>query len=298
MFHADATPLAPPPPLDCRGRPLRFDGPTHLMGIVNVTPDSFSDGGRFLDPRSAVAHGLELERAGAAILDVGGESARPGASAVSAAEEIDRVVPVIRGLVEAGSGALLSVDTMKPEVARAALEAGAHLVNDVTGLGHDPGLAAVAASFGAPLVLMHMRGTPATMSSLTDYPAGDLLGALERFFRERIALASDQGLAPAQIVLDPGVGFAKTAPQSFELVRHLARLAALGRPLLLGPSRKSFLAWALGEPRRPPQEREWATAASVACGIFAGAHIVRVHDVVAMRDVARVADGVVGRESL
>ena len=256
------------------------------MGILNVTPDSFAESGSTLDPAAAVDAALRMEADGADIIDVGGESTRPGATPLSAAEEIARVIPVIRGL--AGRlRAPISVDTYKAEVATAALDAGATMINDISGLRFDPGLAPVAAGRGAALVLMHTRGGPATMHAEAAYE--DLKGEIVTELRGSMALALDAGVPPEAIVLDPGIGFAKRASHSYGVLAHLDELVrALDRPLLVGPSRKSFMRDALDD--RPAHERDWGTAAAVTAAVLAGAHIVRVHAVKDMMQVVKVAD--------
>lgn len=269
-----------------RGRVLALDRPL-VMGILNVTPDSFSDGGRFLDPDAAVRRAREMAAAGADLIDLGGESTRPGAAEVTADEEAARVVPVLRALRHA-LDVPLSVDTRKAAVARAALDAGAHVVNDVSGLG-DPGMAATVAAWGAGLVLMHMRGTPATMQSRADY--ADVVDEVAAELAASLARADAAGVARERVVLDPGIGFAKTADHNWALLGALPRLAALGHPLLLGVSRKSFLGALLadgsGAPR-PVEQREDATTALSALAAAAGVWGVRVHEVAASLDAVRV----------
>jgi len=260
---------------------------TLVMGVLNVTPDSFSDGGRFLDPERAAAHALAMERAGADLIDLGGESTRPGSAGVSAEEELARVLPVLERL----RGRLrvpVSIDTSKPAVAEAALAAGAQLINDITGLRADPRLAEVARRRRVPLILMHIRGTPRTMQELP--PAKNILREVARGLRWSVARALRAGLRRSQLVIDPGIGFGKTAVQNYELIAHLDRLRSLRLPILIGPSRKSFLAKVLDD--AAPDDRLLGTAAAVAASILAGAHIVRVHDVAAMAQVARIADAV------
>jgi dihydropteroate synthase len=243
------------------------------MGIVNVTPDSFSDGGRYLDAAAAIAHGRELLDEGADILDVGGESTRPGAAAVGPEEEAARVVPVIEAL--AAEGARMSVDTSKAEVAAAALAAGAEIVNDVTALG-DPAMAPVCAEAGCGLILMHMKGTPRTMQEDPRYD--DVAAEVAAFLEERLRFAVDAGVSEDHICLDPGIGFGKTVEQNFELVRRLDVLLALGRPVVVGFSRKSSLGRLLGD----PAATTGSAAASVGAAVAAyerGATILRVHDV-------------------
>lgn len=263
------------------------DGPTFaLMGIVNVTPDSFSDGGDFLDPAAAVAHGLALEADGAAILDVGGESTRPGAEPVEADEESRRVVPVIEALVAAGVRAQISVDTMKAEVAERALTAGATLVNDVTALRAAPRLAELSAAAGADLCLMHMRNLPGQAPQPPRY--ADIVSEVKAFLEERMAFAIAHGVAERKIILDPGFGagsFGKSAAENLELLRRLPELVAIGRPLLVGTSRKGFLGELTG---RPVDQRLAATLASNVIALTHGARIFRVHDVAPLRDALAV----------
>ena len=255
------------------------------MGVVNVTPDSFSDGGSWLEPQAAVAHGLELHAAGAAILDVGGESTRPGAEPVGEAEELRRVEPVVRGLGEQAPGALVSIDTMKAAVAEAALAAGAGYVNDVTALRGDPRMAAVVAAAGCEVCLMHMAGSPQTMQDDPRY--GDVVGEVAGFLRERAEFAESAGIDPARIQLDPGIGFGKTLEHNLELLRRLDEIAAIGFPVVVGLSRKRFLGELAGRDR--PADR---VAASVAGAVLAwerGASVLRVHDVAETVDALTVA---------
>jgi dihydropteroate synthase len=254
-----------------------------LMGVVNVTPDSFSDGGRFLDPARAIEHGLALIEQGAGILDVGGESTRPGAEPVAEAEEIRRIVPVVRELSRS-SAVPISIDTRKHRVAEAAIEAGASIVNDVSGLEHDPLLPDVARSAGAPLVINHMKGTPQTMQSLAAYD--DLFAELLAALRERIARAIGAGVPEESLLVDPGIGFGKRLEHNLEILRRLPEIRSLGHPIVVGPSRKSFIGAITG---RAPSDRAFGTAAAVAAAVFGGASVVRVHDVAEMRDAALVA---------
>lgn len=264
----------------------QLGGATRLAGIVNVTPDSFADGGQWFDAGAAVAHGEQLAAEGAALLDVGGESTRPGAAPVSAEEETRRVVPVIRDLARRVR-VPISVDTVKAAVAAAALDAGATIVNDVSGLQADPGMLGLLARAPAGCILMHMRGTPATMQQFTDYR--DLAGEICAFFAGVLERAAAAGVGCERFLLDPGIGFSKTAEQNLELIRLTPRFRALGRPVLLGPSRKSFIGRLLpGNP--PPAERVWGTAGAVAACALYGADVVRVHDVAAMAQVLAVAD--------
>lgn len=267
------------------GRTLALGLRTLVMGIVNVTPDSFTDGGVSSDPGRAADRALALEAAGADILDIGGESTRPGAEPVPAREEMRRVLPVLDRL--AGSaGVPVSVDTYKAEVARAALDHGAAMINDVSGPGADPALATVAAGSGAPLLLMHNRGGSRDMYRQAAYrDVGAEVAAELRTILDRAIAA---GVPRDQIVIDPGLGFAKRADATFTALADLPSLRSLDRPILVGPSRKSFLSAALGQ--RHPGDREWGTAAAVAAAVWLGAHIVRVHRVDAHVDVVRVAD--------
>jgi len=261
-----------------------FDGPgPFLMGIVNATPDSFSDGGRFLDADAAVAHALRLAEEGADLVDVGGESTRPGAPPVPEAEELRRVVPIVERLRARGFSLPISVDTAKGGVARAALAAGADLVNDVSGLA-DPDLGSAVAAAGAPIVLMHMRGTPADMQTRADY--GDVVAEVAAELEGALARAVAAGIARERTIVDPGIGFAKTAEQSVELLARVGDLRRLGRPLLVGPSRKSFIGKLTGA---PVAERMPGTIAAVTACVLAGVEILRVHDVAACRQAARVA---------
>lgn len=256
------------------------------MGILNVTPDSFAEGGDRLGTAAAVERALRMEADGADIVDVGGESSRPGAQSVSEAEESARVLPIVRAL----AGRLripISVDTCKAGVARAALGEGAAIINDITGLKGDPEVGRVVADAGAAIVLMHMRGRPDTMQSRATY--GDVMAEVTAELRESLAIAGGCGIAPEQVIVDPGIGFAKHASDSYGVLARLADLASgLGRPVLVGPSRKSFMREALGD--RLATDRDWGTAAAVTAAVLAGAHIVRVHAVAEMVQVVRVAE--------
>lgn len=270
-------------------RRLTLGERTLVMGILNVTPDSFADGGRWLDPGRAAAEAFEMEAAGADLIDVGGESTRPGAEPVTAREELARVLPVLDRL----AGRLrvpLSIDTYKAEVAAEALARGVSIVNDISGLEYDPGLASVVARSGAALVLMHTRGRSRDMYREAQY--GDVVADVREALAARVEAATAAGIDRDKLILDPGIGFAKRAEHSVTVLARLPELAALGRPLLVGPSRKSFLKVAIGEV--PPDERDWATAAAVAAAVLNGAHIVRVHAVRRMVDVVRTADALRG----
>ncbi len=254
------------------------------MGVLNVTPDSFSDGGRFLDAGAAVAHGLALAAEGADILDVGGESTRPGAAPVAPDEQIRRVVPAIEGLVAAGVPAQLSVDTTRLAVARGAVAAGATYVNDVTAFRAEPELAGFVADRGLDCCLSHMRGEPRTMQSEAVYD--DVVSEVKAFLEERLAAATAAGIAEERIMLDPGIGFAKTLEHNLELLRRLDELVALGRPLVIGTSRKSFLGRITG---RPAGDRLAGTIATNVLALERGASVFRVHDVGPLADALAVA---------
>jgi dihydropteroate synthase len=254
------------------------------MGIVNVTPDSFSDAGRYFDADAAIAHGLELEAQGAAILDVGGESTRPGAAPVAQAEELRRVLPVIEGLRARGAAAQVSIDTAKAPVAAAALSAGATLINDVTALRGDPAMAELVACTGADCCLMHMLGTPRTMQRDPRYD--DVVASVKRFLEERLAFATAAGIPEERLLLDPGIGFGKTAEHNLQLLRRLDELVALGRPVVIGTSRKAFLGRVTG---REVDERLPATIASNVIAFLRGARVFRVHDVAEVHDALAVA---------
>lgn len=272
----------------CSGK-LALGGRTLVMGVLNVTPDSFSDGGKFYAEESAIEQALAMEHAGADLLDIGAESTRPGSAGISAEEEWRRLLPIFGGLRRLLK-VPISIDTQKAEIAEAALDAGAQIINDISGLKSDPRIANVAAQRRVPLILMHMRGEPRTMQ---EGPfARDVIKDLTQGLRASIAKARKAGVAKSQIILDPGIGFGKSFAQNYELLQKLPQLAKLGYPLLVGTSRKGFLGATLardGQPA-PAEERIWGTAATVTASILHGAHIVRVHDVAEMVQVARVAD--------
>ena len=264
--------------LDCRTR-------TYVMGVVNVTPDSFSDGGRFFDPETAVSRGLEMVSEGADILDVGGESTRPGSGPVSVDEERERVLPVIKRLA-AETGVPLSIDTRKHEVAGAAIEVGATIVNDVTAAS-DPHMFRVVREGGAGMVLMHMRGEPKTMQAETDYD--DVVADVKAYLAARVQAAVEAGVDWDRLAVDPGLGFAKTTAQSLRLMKETAAFLDLRRPVLVGPSRKSFIGDVLGT---EVTDRLEGTAGAVAWMVTRGAHVVRVHDVKEIVRVVRVVDAI------
>ena len=256
------------------------------MGILNLTPDSFYDGGRFLNPEQALEQAFQLIQDGADILDLGAESTRPGAKSVSEEEELNRLLPVLdrlRWQVQIP----ISVDTTKSKVARCALEHGAHIINDVSGLHQDPKIAEVVGEFGAGLVVMHRRGTPETMQLMTDY--NDLVGDVNRELSKSIEIAESYGVSPDQIVIDPGIGFSKTAEQSLELLEHLGELKRLGRPILIGPSRKSFIA---AVTKTAPDKRLFGTVAASVLAFERGTNIFRVHDVWAVKEAILVAEAI------
>ena len=262
---------------------------TLIMGVLNVTPDSFSDGGKFFDAKRAVEHAFAMQRDGADIVDIGAESTRPGSEGITVAAELGRLLPVLEAL----RGKLkipISVDTQKSAVAEMAIGAGAAIINDVSGLRHDPSLAHVVAKHRVPIILMHMRGTPRTMQKMPF--AKDVIKDVWSGLKNSVALARKAGIAKDKIILDPGIGFGKSFEQNYELLMKLPKLVKLGYPLLVGTSRKGFLGKTLesnGKPA-PAEGRIWGTAATVTASILGGAHMVRVHDLAEMAQVARVAD--------
>ena len=282
--------------LRLRSRTLLLGQRTLIMGVLNVTPDSFSDGGAFLDSEAAIARALQMEKEGADFIDIGGESTRPGAVPIRVEEELQRVLPVIKVL----RGRLripISVDTRRAEIAGPALEAGAEMLNDVSGLRSDPHLGEVARRAGAAVILMHMRGTPETMQHGPF--ARDVIRDVTSGLRQALVRAKRARLAKTKLLLDPGVGFGKTGEQNFEILARLAEFARLGYPMVIGTSRKSFIGKAMadpGDPTVPADRRVLGTAASVTASILGGAHIVRVHDVAEMAAVARVADSILNSE--
>jgi dihydropteroate synthase len=277
--------------LSLRSRTLRLGERTLIMGILNVTPDSFYAGGRFPDAPSAIERAFELEKAGADIIDIGGESTRPGADPISEDEEIGRILPVIEGL----QGKLripISLDTQKVTVAEVGLRNGVSIINDVSGLRSDALLAELVKRRGAALILMHMRGAPRSMHKGPF--ARDVIRDIVQGLRSSVTAARRAGISKSRLLLDPGIGFGKNYQQNFQVLARLPELARLGYPLVVGPSRKTFIGWALGRKGQvlPAEEREWGTAAALTAAILNGAHIVRVHDVREMSQVARVADSV------
>ncbi len=271
-----------------RGTPVVLGERTLVMGVLNVTPDSFSDGGRHEGVEAAVGHGLRLFEEGADWVDVGGESTRPGAARVAAEEETRRVAPVVEGLRQRGAGPI-AVDTTKASVARSALDAGADLVNDVSAFGYDPAMATLVAGRGVPAVLMHLRGAFSEMHRAPAYR--DVMGEIVAELGHALARAEGAGVPRERLIVDPGIGFSKDAGHSLEALRRLGELEALDRPILVGPSRKSFIGRVLD---LPVDRRLMGTAAAVAACVLRGAHVVRVHEVREMVEVVRVADAIRG----
>lgn len=273
--------------LSFRNFSLDLSGKTHIMGILNVTPDSFTDGGIFFRKDSAIEHGLRMVEDGADIIDIGGESTRPGSDSVGYQEELSRTMPVIEELARRVN-VPLSIDTYKADVAKRALDAGASMVNDISGLRFDPEMAGVVAEYKVPVVVMHIKGTPKNMQVNPEYEA--LIPEILDYLRESIKLAVDAGIKEDMIIIDPGIGFGKTFEHNLQILKDLHEFTLLEKPLLIGPSRKAFLGKILGN--APTSERLEGTAAAVAISIMNGAHIVRVHDVKEMVKVARVADAI------
>ena len=272
--------------ISCGGSILDLEARTHIMGILNVTPDSFSDGGRFLDLDDALRQAERMVEDGADMLDVGGESTRPGSDPVPLEEEISRVVPAIRSIVNHFS-VLVSIDTYKAEVARRALDAGASAVNDISALRFDPGMAQVVRTYDIPVVLMHMKGAPKTMQVDPTYE--DLMGEIRSFLRARVHAASAAGIDRSKIIVDPGVGFGKTGAHNLESIARLGELRSLGCPILIGPSRKSFIGLTLN---LPVDERLEGTLSALVLSVAHGAHLVRVHDVKQAVRAVRMADAI------
>jgi dihydropteroate synthase len=271
-------------PMRCGGQRLSFER-TLIMGVVNVTPDSFSDGGLFLDAKTAIAHAKQLVLDGADLIDVGGESTRPGSAPLSEQEELKRVLPVVTQLIQE-LPVPISVDTYKPQVAEACLKAGAHLLNDITGLS-DPAMIALAAEYDVPVIIMHMKGKPKTMQERPTYH--DVIGEINTFFQKRATVARTGGVK--NIILDPGIGFGKTLEHNLLILKHLDAFMTHGWPICVGPSRKSFIGMITG---LPAQERLEGTIAAVAVSVMNGAHIVRVHDVRECKRAIQVVDAIRG----
>ena len=260
---------------------------TLVMGIVNVTPDSFSDGGKFFSPEVAISHASKLITQGADIIDIGGESTRPGAEQVSESEELKRVIPVIEKIRTDNPTILISIDTTKASVAKHAVEAGADIINDVSGLSFDNNMIGIVESFNIPVVIMHMKGNPQNMQLNPKYK--DIVNEILDFFKMKIKIAIQSGINRSMIILDPGIGFGKTVEHNFELLSRLNEFNVLELPIMIGPSRKSFIGITLD---LPPEDRVEGTAAAVSAGVMNGASIVRVHDVKSMKRVVRIIEKV------
>ena len=262
--------------------------PTLVMGILNVTPDSFSDGGQFLDTKSAVCHAFRMAEQGADIIDIGGESTRPGSDPVSINDELARVIPVIEG-IRGESTIPISIDTYKSIVARAAIAAGANIINDISGLNFDPEMVNIVRDHRVPIIIMHIKGTPKNMQVDPQYD--DLIQEVIDYFQKQIDFCRDNGVPKSKIILDPGIGFGKRLNDNFILIRELKRFTELGYPVLIGPSRKSFIGLTLG---LPVEQRFEGTAAAITAGIMNGARIIRVHDVLEMKRVQIISDQIRG----
>ncbi|HBL11373.1 MAG TPA: dihydropteroate synthase [Cyanobacteria bacterium UBA11162] len=273
--------------LTIRERCFSWGERTYIMGVLNVTPDSFSDGGEFDTPTTALAQAQYLVEAGADMIDIGGQSTRPGAEQISETEELKRVLPVVEA-IRSTLSVPISVDTTRASVAQQAVLLGADLINDISGGTFDPNMLPVVAQLGVPIILMHIRGTPQTMQQLTDYK--DLMGEIYGFLSQQIAAAVAAGIKRSHLIIDPGIGFAKTAEQNLEIIRQLATFTSLDVPILVGVSRKSFIGHILNQP--DPKRRVWGTAAACCSAIASGADILRVHDVSEMGDVCKVADAI------
>ena len=271
--------------LTIRERCFEWGQRTYIMGVLNVTPDSFSDGGDFNNPDAALAQAEAFVAAGVDIIDVGGQSTRPGSEQISLEEELHRVLSVLQ-VIRPKISAPISVDTTRAVVAKASVEMGADIVNDISGGTFDPEMLPTVAKLDVPIVLMHIRGTPQTMQQLTNYQ--DVIGEISSFLAQQIAVAVGAGIDQSHIIIDPGIGFAKNYEQNLEIFRRLSELRSLGCPILVGPSRKSFIGHILNQPN--PKARVWGTAAACCAAIASGADILRVHDVQQMRDVCLVAD--------
>jgi dihydropteroate synthase len=274
--------------LNIRGHNFNWGDRTYIMGVLNVTPDSFSDGGQFQTVAAAISQAVRMVAAGVDLIDLGGESTKPGAIPVDEQTELARVIPIIEAMRQHPDTREIpiSIDTTKSAVARSAIQAGADLVNDVSGGKYDPQMLSTVGRMGVPYIMMHMRGTPQTMQQMTDYT--DVVGEILAFFQIQIERASECGIDRSNIIIDPGIGFAKTYQQNIELVRQLDRFEILDLPLLVGVSRKSFIGKILDQP--DPNRRLWGTAAACCAAIDRGVDILRVHDVAEMVDVCRVAD--------
>lgn len=273
-----------------RGEELKIGEKTLVMGVINVTPDSFSDGGLFLEPAKAIEHGLKMAEEGAEIIEVGGESSRPGSDPLPLEEELRRVIPVVEGLASC-IRIPISVDTYKSQVAERAIEGGAQMINDISGLSFDPQMASVAARYDSPLIIMHIKGSPKTMQQNPHYD--DLMGEIIAYLRDRMKKAERAGVDPSQVIVDPGIGFGKRVRDNLVILNRLDDLNILGRPILIGTSRKSFIGSVLG---LEVHQREIGTLATVAVSAMKGAHIVRVHDVAPARQVIDMVDAIRNEE--
>ena len=289
LFIAEQT-ISSAAPWQIRDHRFDWGSRTYLMGVLNVTPDSFSDGGEFNSMEDAIAQAKHLVDSNMDILDIGGQSSRPGSKPTTLEEECDRVIPIIQAIRASSHDWLrdipLSVDTTRAEVARKSIAAGADIINDISGGTYEPDIFKVAAEFDVPLMLMHLRGTPETMQQMTDY--NDLMGEIIKFLAAQLDQAVEAGVDPKKLAIDPGIGFAKTVEQNLTILRELEKMQALGCPILVGTSRKSFIGKLLNQPEA--KERIWGTAATCDCAIAHGADILRVHDAPEMRDVCRMAD--------
>ena len=284
--------ITTPAPWKLRGHSFNWGDRTYLMSILNVTPDSFSDGGDFYTLDTALAEARRQVAAGADIIDVGGQSTRPGSTPISLDEELDRAIPVIQKMrcLDACATVPISIDTTRSAVVREAIAAGADLVNDISGGTFDSGMLPTVASLEVPIILMHLRGTPQTMQQLTEYD--DLIDEIYRVLDSQIKAALAAGIERSNLIIDPGIGFAKTSDQNLEILRKIPEFRSLGVPLLIGPSRKSFIGRILNRPEAKPKQRVWGTAAACVAAIAGGADLLRVHDVPQMYDVCRVADAI------
>jgi dihydropteroate synthase len=278
--------------LQCGNKKLDLSSRTHIMGILNVTPDSFSDGGEFYQPEQAIERGIQMAEEGADIIDIGAESTRPGAEPISTEEELQRLVPVLEGLLKKVD-VPISIDTYKSSVAEMALKAGAHIINDISGLRFDPQMKDIVAKYRVPVVIMHIKGEPRNMQQNPYYD--DLIGEIYGYFDESIRIAEGAGIKRENIIVDPGIGFGKRLMNNYEILRRLYEFQGLGCPILIGPSRKSFIGKVLD---LPPDQRLEGTIAAVAIGIQNGAHIVRVHDVKEISRACRIIDLLVGKTSI
>lgn len=264
---------------------------TLIMGVLNVTPDSFSDGGKFSEPEIAIKHAFQMLDDGADIIDIGGESTRPGAEPLPIDTELKRVIPIIQSVIKSRPKAVISIDTYKCTVAEESIKAGAKIVNDISGLGFDPKMKEIVREYNVPIVIMHIKGTPLNMQENPHYE--DLMSELIEYFHERVNLALKAGIQKNQIIVDPGIGFGKRLEDNYEILHRLNELVSLDYPVLVGPSRKSFVGKVLN---LPPPERIWGTAAAVAIAVNNGANIIRVHDVKEMIQVVRIAEKINNHE--